>query len=123
MLIDIDTGMTITTVPFEDTFTALRSRLTTDEFQDAVDHINSLINSAGREIATAGWLPGKEWDGTPFAPIYWKAARQDYSVAARFFGQLVWFTVMGRDEAWSSGRYKVDGRDIGSRTYFRVGTR
>lgn len=38
-----------------------------------------------------------------------------------FFGQLVWYAVMGRPETWASGRYEVDGREIGSRTYFRVG--
>jgi hypothetical protein len=58
----------------------------------------------------------------PFMPIYMKAARQNYDVSARFFGQLVWHTIMSRDETWGFGRYEVDGRDIGSLTYFRVAT-
>jgi hypothetical protein len=71
-------------------------------------------------IATAGWLPGSDWTGTPFEPIYTKAARGDFDRSAMFFGQLVWYTIMNRPETWGSGRYQVDGRDIGSRTYFRV---
>jgi hypothetical protein len=26
---------------------------------------------------------------------------------------------MNREETWATGKYGVDGRDIGSRTYFR----
>ena len=81
-----------------------------------------LIDESGAEIATAGWLPGSDWTATPFQPIYEKAAREDYTRSAMFFGQLVWYAVMHRSERWASGRYEVDGRDIGSRTYFRLGS-
>lgn len=86
-----------------------------------VDRINELIDKSGREIATAGWLPGSDWTGTPFETIYTIAAREDFQRSALFFGQLVWYAVMMRPERWGSGRYQVDGRDIGSRTYFRLG--
>lgn len=66
------------------------------------------------------WLPGSDWTGTPFEPIYTKAARGDFDRAAMFFGQLVWFVIMNRRNVWGSGRYQVDGQDIGSRTYFRI---
>lgn len=87
-----------------------------------VARIDELIDEAGGEIATAGWLPGSDWTGTPFEPIHAIAARQDFGRAAMFFGQLVWFAVMRRPERWGSGRYQVDGRDTSSRTYFRLGT-
>ena len=35
-----------------------------------VARIDELIDDAGAEIATAGWLPGSDWTGTPFQPIY-----------------------------------------------------
>jgi hypothetical protein len=85
-----------------------------------VARINELIDASGAEIATAGWLPGSDWTGTPFEPIYTVAARNDFERSALFFGQLVWYVVMMRPEPWGSGRYQVDGRDIGSRTYFRL---
>lgn len=120
MLIDIDTGKTKHQVPYEPQFEALRRRLSACEFDAMVARINDLIDESGAEIATAGWLPGSDWTGTPFEPIYTKAARGDFDRSAMFFGQLVWYTIMNRPEPWGSGRYQVDGRDIGSRTYFRV---
>jgi hypothetical protein len=120
MLIDIETGRPITRIPYKAQFDALRRRLSDDEFDSMVARINALIDEAGAEIATAGWLPGSDWMGTPFAPIYTKAARGDFQRSALFFGQLVWYTVMHRPEDWASGRYQLDGRDIGSRTYFRL---
>jgi len=86
-----------------------------------LERIDELIDDAGGDIATAGWLPGSDWTGTAFEPIYTKAARGDFDRAAMFFGQLVRFAVMERPERWASGRYQLDGRDIGSRTYFRLG--
>lgn len=120
MLIDIETGLAIEQVPFRREFDVLRSRLSDTDFVAMVARINELIDASGAEIATAGWLPGSDWTGTPFEPIYAIAARQDYQRSALFFGQLVWYVVMTRPEPWGSGRYQVDGRDIGSRTYFRL---
>ena len=120
MLIDIDTGSQISRVPYPSDFDRLRQHLTDAEFDTMVARINELIDDAGGEIATAGWLPGSDWTGTAFAPIYTKAARGYYDRSAMFFGQLVWYTIMNRPERWGSGRYDLDGRQIGSRTYFRL---
>jgi hypothetical protein len=70
MLIDIDSGKVIDTVPFARDFETLRSRLSESEFDGMVARINEQIDEAGAEIATAGWLPGSDWTGTPFQPIY-----------------------------------------------------
>ena len=100
MLIDIDSGKTIMRVPYQTDFDTLRQRLSEDELDAMVARINELIDEAGGEIATAGWLPGSDWTGTVFAPIYTKATRQDFDRSAMFFGQLVWFTMMQRPEPW-----------------------
>lgn len=122
MLIDIDTGKPINRMPFSEDFAALRGKLTTAEFDAAIARINELIDTQGKgNIATAGWLPGRDWRGTPFWPIY--ANFQDEKQSAKLFGLLVWFTFMERPDQWGSGRYEKDGRDIGSRTYFRLGLR
>lgn len=120
MLVDIESGRTIDQVPFRRDFEILRSRLTEADFDAMVARINELIDESGAEIATAGWLPGSDWTGTPFESIYSVAARQDFQRSAMFFGQLVWYVVIRRPEPWGSGRYQVGGRDIGSRTYFRL---
>ena len=120
MLIDIESDEPIDRIPHRAEFDALRRRLSDAEFEAMVARINDLIDESGGEIATAGWLPGSDWTGTPFDPIYSKAARGDYERSAMFFGQLVWYAVMNRPERWGSGRYEVDGEAIGSRTYFRL---
>jgi hypothetical protein len=120
MLLDIASGRVIEQVPFRRAFDVLRSRLSEADFESMIARINELIDESRAEIATAGWLPGSDWTGTPFEPSYTIAARQDYQRSALFFGQLVWYVVMHRPEAWGSGRYQVDGRDIGSRTSFRL---
>jgi hypothetical protein len=120
MLIDVDTRKPILSVPYRARFDAMTARLSPAEFDAIVSHINALIDGVGADIATAGWLPGNDWTGTHFQPIYDKAARRSYDQAAKFFGLLVWHTVMQRPETWASGRYQKGGKDIGSRTYFRV---
>lgn len=120
MLIDIEKNLPIQTIPYRSDFDALRRRLTDAEFDGMIARINELIDESGAEIATAGWLPGSDWTGTAFEPIYTKAARGDFQRSALFFGQLVWFAVMNRPERWASGRYDLDGREIGSRAYFRL---
>jgi hypothetical protein len=101
-------------------FKHMQTALTKDEFKAIIGRINELINDAGGEIATAGWLPGRNWSGTPFDPIYQKAAGKNQSLAGKLFGLCVWYTVATRSDDWMSGRYEKDGRDIGSRTYFRI---
>jgi hypothetical protein len=120
MLIDIATNKVIRRVPHAPQFEAMRRRLTKEEFDAIIVRINELIDAAGGEIATAGWLPGSDWGGTPFQPIFTKAAKGDRGLSGKFFGQVVWYTIMTRPERWASGRYEKDGEDIGSRTYFRV---
>ena len=73
-----------------------------------------------RRSRPTGWLPGSDWTGTAFAPHLHEVRPGDFDRSAMFFGQLVWYTIMQRPEPWASGRYEVEGRDIGSRTYFRL---
>lgn len=74
----------------------------------------------GTEIQKAGWMSGKDWTGTPFQLIYEKAARYSEEAAAWCFGLMVWKVFTERPKNWTSGRFKKDGKPIGSRTYFQV---
>jgi hypothetical protein len=65
-------------------------------------------------------MPGSDWTGTPFQRLYEKGAQRNYDVAAKMFGLLVWYVFMEHPERWGSRRYQKDGRDIGSRTYFKL---
>ena len=120
MLIEIESGKEIAHVPHPQTFNPLKARLSLEEFEGVVVRINELIENAGGEIVTAGWLPGSDWSGTPFLPIYETAAKKNQDVAGQMFGLMVWYTIMQRPERWSFGKFEKDGREIGSMTYFRV---
>ncbi len=115
---DLDSGKTITKMPYEADFKRYLSRLDPLEISAIRTMLASMIE--GREIATAGWLPGSDWTGTVFQPIYEKASRRSYAQAAQCFGLFVWEAVMEHPEDWTSGRFYKNGEEIGSRTYFRV---
>lgn len=121
MLINISTGKRIERMPYPKQFRLLQTRLSAAELEAVFSEINRLIDDVGGEIATAGWLPGSDWTGTPFWPIYEKAARKDQGLAAKLFGLAVWYAVDQRPERWASGRFEKDGQEIGSRTYFQLG--
>ena len=124
MLVDFETGREMDNVPYEETY-ALTERMSADEFDAICAKLNSMIDrdlEEGRDIHTAGWMPGTDWTGTPFQPIYEKAARRNQDLAARIFGLIVWKVFMDREETWITGRFERDGEPIGSRTYFRSRT-
>src|SRR5215467_6965803 len=62
---------------------------------DELDHRFST-----REVDTSSWIPGADWTGTVFNPIY-EACARDQNAAALFFGLLVWQVVMDRGDCWS----------------------
>ena len=73
----------ITKMPYQKQFDAMCARLSKTEFDDIVDEINRLVDDSGGEIATAGWLPGNDWRGTPFQAIYVKAAQKNYGTGRK----------------------------------------
>jgi hypothetical protein len=119
MLVDMMTDKEITKVPYEADYKRFMSLMTRAEIDHIEAELNSLID--GTTIQTAGWMPGHDWTGTPYEPIYVKAARQNYDLSAKCFGLMVWVVFMKRPEKWTSGRFEKDGEPIGSRTYFQPG--
>jgi hypothetical protein len=119
MLVDMMTNRPINRVPYEKEYRHFLSRMLPAEIAAIKNRLNEMID--GTQIKTAGWMPGKDWTGTPFLPIYEKAARYHETMAARCFGLMVWEVFMERPETWTSGRFEKDGEPIESRTYFRAG--
>jgi len=118
MLVDMMSGKQIMKVSYEREYQEFMARMSSDDITNVKNCLNEMID--GDEIHTAGWMPGSNWDDTPFEPIYFKAARQSYEASARCFGLMVWEVFMERPEKWTSGRFTKDGEEIGSRTYFRT---
>ena len=118
MLVDMMSGKIIVQVPFIQQYRAWMALMTAAEIIAIKSELNSMID--GTEIQTAGWMPGADWRGTPFQPIYDKAAHSNPGIAAQCFGLMVWDVFMARPEKWASGRFEKNGEPIGSRTYFQV---
>ncbi len=121
MLYSVEEGKRIEFIPHEKDFRIWRSRLTDSEYQAIVDELNSRINKD--EVHTSGWIPGSDWTGTVYKPIYSKACLGDETQAGLCFGLFLWVVMMERPEWWSCGHYEKDGIPIKSLTYFRVNPR
>lgn len=118
MLYAVDKGSEITHIPHQQEFDRWRNRLSDQEYQAIVDNLNSRIE--GTQIQTSSWMPGSNWSGTVFQPIYEKACEFDERASALFFGLIVWVVFLERPEYWAFGRYEKDGIQISGITYFRV---
>ena len=119
MVYPMDTLIEVTKIPHQDTFNTIKSRLSEIEICEIKDAINEKIDSSLDTIHTAGWIPGKIWNNTPYQIIYDKAAKQNYDVARKMFGLLVFIVFMERDDKWIFGNFENNGEPIGSKTYFR----
>ena len=105
-------------IPHKKDYDIWISRLSNDEINAIEEKLNEMIE--GDEIHTAGWMPGNEWEGTVFMPIYEKACRFNEEMSGMCFGLFVWVVLSRRNECWGFGRYEKDGIKIKSMTYFKI---
>lgn len=118
MLYAIDKNQFITKIPYEAQYRVWIGRLSPEEIQAIEDDLNSRIDSD--EIHTSSWMPGRDWTGTVFMPIYVKACLKNVDAAAKCFGLMLWKVMQDRPEHWAFGRYKLNNIPIEGLTYFRV---
>lgn len=116
MLESID-GATITKLPHKKDYDRWIKSLKEEESEAIFDEINRIIDTA--DVHTAGWMPGSEWEKTPFYPIYEKACKKNAKISGLFFGLLVFKVFMDRHERWIFGRFENNGKPIHSITYFK----
>lgn len=120
MLYSIETGDKIEGIPHAHTYDLWRTRLSDVEYQAIYDTLAARIDDS--QIETSSWIPGSDWTGTVFQPIYEKACRYDERAAAKFFGLILWQVVRDHPDAWAFGRYKLGDTPIDGLTYFRIDT-
>ncbi|WP_090042793.1 hypothetical protein [Clostridium frigidicarnis] len=117
MIISIDTKKPRTKLPYSDDFTKWKKNLLDDDYTAIVNELNSVFDSG--KVHTAGWIPGHNWIGTVYEPIF-KACNKNQVRAALFFGLIVYKVFMDRDDTWACDRFQLDGKEIKSLTYFKV---
>lgn len=117
MLYSVETGKVIKQVPHLNEFNFWRSKLTIEQYDYIIKELNNRLDT--NEVHTSSWIPGKDWSDTPFEAIY-EACDEDQENAAKFFGLILWETIMNREEYWSFGHYEKNGIPIQGITYFRI---
>lgn len=119
MLFSIDdTDTPIINIPHEKNFTRWRARMADADYLAITAALEEKLGN--ETVLTSSWVPGSDWSGTVYEPIYTDACEYDPVAAALCFGLIVWVFMQSRDEAWSFGRYQKDGIDIRGLTYFRI---
>ena len=118
MIYAIDKNQLVTKIPYESAYRDWTSKLSASELQAIVYELNSRVDTG--EIHTSSWMPGSDWTGTVFMPIYEKACSKNISAAAKCFGLILWKVMMDRPEKWAFGRYKLNNVPIEGLTYFRI---
>lgn len=119
MLWSVERWTYVKSIPYEKEFKVWRGRLSDTDYQRVEQAISDAIGD--NEVSTAGWIPGHDWTGTPYEPLY-DACGRNSDQAGRFFGLIVFKLLMERpDRVWGFGRYEKDGVPITSMTYFVVG--
>jgi len=116
MLYSIDTGKYVHSMPHVAEYAAWRKHLSDDDYQKIANELNDNVSDS--DIKTSNWIPGSDWTGTVYEPIY-HACRNDETAAGMFFGLILFKLLMERtDLVWGFGHYQKDGIAIKGMTYF-----
>src|SRR4051812_28665762 len=116
MLNSID-GKTIRSIPkrrMED-FRTWRSRLSDTDYDRVVEAIRSRLN--GEEVVVSSFLPGHDWTGTEFEPLY-LACGKNVQQSGWFFGLIVWQVMIDHESGWLFVP-ATDDDDVQGMRYFR----
>jgi hypothetical protein len=105
-------------IPHEREYGVWIGRLAPQELSGIKKELNRLIDRC--PVQTSSWMPGSDWRGTVFQPIWETACQLNIDTAAMCFGLILWDVMMNRADAWSFGRYRLNEVPIKGLTYFRI---
>ena len=118
-LYSIDNKLTpVASVPHHQAYLVWRNRLSSEQHRQIMEKLNSMIDSD--EVHTSSWMPGHNWGGTVFEPIWETACLRNEEAAAKCFGIMLWEVMMARPEDWSFGKFEKDNVQIEGMTYFKI---
>ena len=115
MLYDIN-GKKTTYIPHEDDYQRWMSELSQYELDAVKKALNDYCDT--HESFVSGFIPGSNWGGTPFIPLYY-ACKDNEQHAAWFFGLLLWTVIQSRTDEWYFFRSEASDRGYTGLTYFR----
>ena len=106
-------------IPHRRNYDAWKSQLSVAQYQAIFAELDRRVSTG--DIHTSSWIPGAEWDGTVFQPIYETACHFDEDAAAKFFGLILWHVMLERDDVWAFDRFEKNSVQIDGLTYFKLG--
>jgi hypothetical protein len=118
MLISLNTLKPITRIPHRTEYERWQAGLSRSERDAILEELDRRIDDS--EVRTSSWLPGADWSGTVFQPIYDRACNRNPDAAALCFGLMLWEVMQRRPERWAFGRYELEDVPIEGLTYFML---
>lgn len=117
MLYSVDAGKYVTSIPvkYKKEYEMWMKNLSSSDYQGIIDELNSRID--GSDINTSSWMPGNNWTGTVFDPIFIACGRNKVN-SGFFFGLILFDLMIKREDVWGFGKYKKNGITIRGITYF-----
>ena len=116
MLYSIVSHKYIDKLPHKKEFDSWMKNLPAYDYQKIVEELNDKIDES--DINTSSWIPGNNWTGTVYEPIY-HACGDNKEASGLFFGLILFNLLMKRQDAvWGFGHYEKNGVPIRGTTYF-----
>jgi len=119
MLFNID-GKRMTHMPHKDDYDRWRANLSDAHYQAIIDELLRIFDKADEDdkVVRASYIPGSDWNGTVYQPIY-HACGEQYDIAKLFFGMLVWEAVQLHGKDWIFIQEEGPSDRPFGKTYFR----
>lgn len=123
MLYAPESDEAVSDIPHESSFHRWRNRITDAEWTAITTAFGEILKNlkTDQQILTSSWIPGSDWTGTPYEPIYEKCAQQNEAEAGKCFGLFLWVYLMEHPDRWIFLKCEKDGEPISGYTYFRPG--
>lgn len=98
-------------------FKRWRSQITDSDYQTIKDELIKHISAD--DVHTSSWIPGSNWHGTVFEPLYYACSGNE-TYAAFFFGLILFEVMIEHPDCWCFGRFDFNGKSLHGLTYFKI---
>ena len=103
-------------MPHKNDFDLWMGNLNTVDYNAICNELNSRFD--GSEVNTSSWIPGNNWTGTVYEPVY-HACGDNKELSGLFFGLILFDLLMNRqDNVW--GFKKSEEDQIKGKIYFII---
>ncbi|MEE9615332.1 MAG: hypothetical protein V3W31_10360 [Thermodesulfobacteriota bacterium] len=112
-------GEALTNMPHKEQYDNWMQNLGRDDYRGVLDAIHDVLDDARdkSEPVYSARIPGREWEGTPYKPIY-IACNKDWNASRLFYGQLCWEAVQSHEADWTVIAEERGDDQQGGKIYF-----